>query len=290
MDSPAPDPAPVASAPPTVPGAIPTSVDRPTSRLSVASLVCGFIGFVVPGVNVAAIVLGILGLRRIARARPRQQGHAFAIVGICLGAAGIIVNLFVLLMTMGAVVAVRQSGAWMAGPNLVAVHGETVRYAGTTGEYPIHVAELMTDEGYAPVHIMVTDRIYNGQPGLMTLGDYDFSGYVSDDASREAVQDVIDAMDHAAPYYRFGDRWFVRLAAPTQHRDIVFAWSDGWANNVRTVQFDDGRTRMVDRGGWAEVWRKDAVARLGLAPLAAPADAADDPADPGDGPEAGEAG
>jgi len=70
--------------PPPSPGP-PSSGPVRTSRLAIAALVCGVLGFgCLPAV--AGVVLGILALLKISQSRGQLRGRGLAIAGICLSA------------------------------------------------------------------------------------------------------------------------------------------------------------------------------------------------------------
>ena len=56
----------------------------PTSRLAIASLICGIL-FIIPPLAVLAIVLGAMALSRVSASGGRLAGRGMAIAGICLG-------------------------------------------------------------------------------------------------------------------------------------------------------------------------------------------------------------
>ncbi len=77
--------------PPLFPAPLPTGPVR-TSRLAIAALICGLLGFLcLPGV--AGIVLGIMALVKIGRSRGELRGEGLAIAGICL--AGIMMLILI---------------------------------------------------------------------------------------------------------------------------------------------------------------------------------------------------
>jgi hypothetical protein len=71
------------------PLAIPTIEKKQTSGLALASLIVGLVGILTLFGPLAAILLGLLGLRSIARQSDRLAGKNIAVAGIVVGVAGL---------------------------------------------------------------------------------------------------------------------------------------------------------------------------------------------------------
>jgi len=75
------------------PLAIPAVEKKQTSGLALASLIVGLVGILTLFGPLAAIMLGLLGLRSIARQPDRLAGKNIAVAGIAVGVAGLALGL-----------------------------------------------------------------------------------------------------------------------------------------------------------------------------------------------------
>ena len=250
-------------APPTVPGERPRA--KPTSKLAVASMVTGILGLVIPPSAIAAIVLGIMALRGLGRdATQSLQGKGFAIAGVCSGGAGVLFSVVWIMVAMMAFASVQTMQSVRALMTLEAVHVQAQVYAAQHGTYPDHIARLVpAGPVSSPVQSMVMTGMLD-EPTSVRVGDYDAADYDETPEAAAALTAALDALDHSAPTYRFGDFWFVRLPTPTGDPDIVFGWwHDPDADYIGVVMEDSGM-RPVGRDGWLQLWEDDAVARIAL--------------------------
>jgi hypothetical protein len=76
--------------------------DRPrTDGLSIAAMVCGIVGVVLPGsgiiLSILAIIFGGIGMGRTSR-NPELSGKGMAITGLVLGIVGLLVTVLLLAM------------------------------------------------------------------------------------------------------------------------------------------------------------------------------------------------
>ncbi len=65
---------------------------KPTDGFAIAAFVCGLLGFLIPFLNVAAIVLGIIAIHNIHKHK-RRKGHGLAVIGMLLGLASLLLVL-----------------------------------------------------------------------------------------------------------------------------------------------------------------------------------------------------
>lgn len=260
-DAPADGP-PANATPPTVPGAIVSQV-APMNRTAVWSLICGVTGLVLPVVDLAGIILGIVALNRIRRAEPPERGLGVAIAGICVGAFGMLMSVFVVISVLGMVQAFSQMGTMIANVEMSQIHMQAGRHAASSGGYPVHVAEMLasTRSGLSPSSFIADKTVQIG-PGMLTLGTYDFSKF---DGSATARQDVVAAVRAfgGGPVYAFGDYWFVRIPKPSNDPAIVFAWRVDPDGRIIVLRDDGTMNNNLQRDEWSELWRADAAAREG---------------------------
>jgi hypothetical protein len=257
-------------APPTVPGDVPLA-GVPNSRLAIAAVFCGIAGLLLPLINIVAIVLGIVAIRRIIAARGRQQGHGLAIVGICVGVVGIAVNAFVGFMIWSITVAVTDQMVTFESPSPTRIHQSAVAFANRNGgKYPEHVAELVVDRMPSPVQISAVEVVPT-TAGKMVVGEFDLVRHDGTSDADKNLRAALRTVDTSAPVYEFGDCWFVRLGEVRLNPDLIAGWSVNSTGNVQ-VTFDTGTGRFVTESEWDEIWAADAAQRvlLEMEPLTAP--------------------
>ncbi len=71
------------------------------SGYAIASVVCGIL-FFIPLLSILAIIFGIIALVKI-KNNPSLEGKTLAIIGIVLGILGMVINVFLILMFIGAI-------------------------------------------------------------------------------------------------------------------------------------------------------------------------------------------
>jgi hypothetical protein len=266
------DPDPASSpAPPTSPG--PLGAAGPTNVKAIASIACGFGGLLLPGVSIAAVVLGIVALRAIGRSRPRQQGVGLAVVGICAGTVGIVANTIVIALGLSAYDTYKQMRAAMAAPRLQLVQAQAMSWAESHEGYPDHVARMIVDDGVAGLEGLVVEGLNISGPGLVTVGDFDLLDFDGSVESLAALEAALDGLDRAEPYYQFGQCWFVRLDRPRHRSDLVAGWCVGFLGDVEVVYDDGSLGQVADAPRWEVIWEADAESReeLSLPVLPKPA-------------------
>ena len=165
-----------------------------------------------------------------------------------------------------------SNGRWMRDAmQLLEIHQSMFTYTGASGSYPAHVALLVPGE-YVDPSIFESPL---GDGGVTTVGEFDLADYDWSEEATEALEAAVESMDTTAPYYQFGDYWFVRPPNPMANprpanTPQVVCWSGPLPGGVYHVVFDDNHVERVEAGAW--VWKKDAAApkKIGL-PVIPPA-------------------
>lgn len=73
---------------------------KQTDGFAIAAFVAGLFGFLIPFLNIAALVFGIIAIRNIHR-HTYRKGHGLAIVGMLLGLASLLLFLIADVVSMG---------------------------------------------------------------------------------------------------------------------------------------------------------------------------------------------
>ncbi len=198
-----------------------------------------------------------------------RLGHVLAVAAKPIGwTLAIAVVVAMLIAVTRPTQSVRICGLPLRPPTaLNSIHLSLVIYAQEEagGRYPLHAAALIPENYFNP-GLLVDASIGCGD---LYLGAYDLWGWDGSDEATAALQAAIDVTDLNAPYYRLGDFWWVRLAAPTGDPSIVAGWTTprppGKPRSTRWVVFDDGRVLEVNSREWRTLWKADTAARRTLA-------------------------
>lgn len=262
--------------PPIVQGALGRGVVLPTSRLAIWALSCGALGLIVTPFAIAAIVVGIVAIRRLVTRKGERQGHGIAIAGIATGVIGLILGAMYFFVGWNIFQAIGQERAAAAAHRLIAIHDSAVTYADQNQGYPEHVALLVTNKTQRlSTRLLVADNSSRRRRNWIMVGAYDFIDYDETFKADQAVLAAIEGLDDSIPTYRFGDMNFVRLPRPTDDPGIIHSWYTNPDSSAHTVLFDDGSTGGgLDLVDWSAFRETDAEARkrIGLPAIELPAE------------------
>lgn len=241
--------------------------------MAAAALGVGVAGLCIPFAGIAAVILGILALRRLRSAPRGEAGRGFAIGGLCIGAVGIGLTGLLAIMSWSMFVTAQQIPAMASSARLAQLHGEMQAYATIHGGYPDHVAALLLEPaiGSNPMR-WLSARPGSSDQAEALVGAFDLADWADDQASRDALEAALDALDLSTATYRCADAEIVRLDGPTKDGSIVLAWLELDREVGVVVLTDNGAARFIERRGWQPIWDADAATRvrLGLPALAAP--------------------
>jgi general secretion pathway protein G len=121
------------------------SPDAKTSGLAIASLVLGILSFFTFFLTaLPAIILGIVALVKIGKSAGRLKGKGFAITGICLSSATmIIISLYVALLVVITAPKIDQARVTTTKANLKMLHNAVNQFKMDTGRFPTEEEGLM---------------------------------------------------------------------------------------------------------------------------------------------------
>ena len=117
--------------------------------LAVTSLVCGIVGFCIPLLDLLAIVLGIIAMRKARRQPAVFGGRGLAIGGVCTGAGGIVLRVMLIALLLPSLARAREQARRVVCANnlrqialVIHTQGEDNR-----GRLPATLEEVMGQRG-----------------------------------------------------------------------------------------------------------------------------------------------
>lgn len=231
--------------------------ELPMSKMSVAAMALGLSSLVLPFIEFAALVVGIIALVR--RSQP-MRGRGYAWGGIGLSVAGLASTLMVASVFWMMFATLRDIPVMKASVEASVMQSAVATYAETEAQgYPAHVAELLID---GPLE--VSDVMMSSASGECMIGDYNCIKFDRDSPEDvAALRAAIDAEDLTTPYYDFGAVTWVRLPRSTSDEEIIFAWTVLDGGQVILIN-DNGQATGVDREVWDVFWEIDASGRTRL--------------------------
>lgn len=88
-------------APPTRQGEIPRDADAPTSRMAIASLILGVLGFCTGITAIVGLILGVIGIRQIQRSNGKLRGQGVAVAGVAISAGALLIAFLAVVVLVG---------------------------------------------------------------------------------------------------------------------------------------------------------------------------------------------
>lgn len=137
---------------PPVPDPYPAS---PKTGMAVGALVCGILGFCIPGLGLVGLILGIVALTRAGGDPARHGGKGMAVAGLSLGAVSLVVvpvmALMISIMLPSLARAREIAKRTVCTTNMHAVGGALLSYASDNdGAFPVDIAKALNDSGLSP--------------------------------------------------------------------------------------------------------------------------------------------